>query len=102
MLSLAVGLVVATLASAAVAFKLTNPHAGWATAVALGAIVAPTDALHKRSLPPPAKIHAPWPHSSVRVAAGRDRPAWSVQGQTCAAMSGQRWKHEARRADLGA
>lgn len=59
-------------------------------------------ALRRRSLPPPAKIHAPWPHSSVRVAAGRDRPAWSVQGQTCAAMSGQRWKHEARRADLGA
>jgi hypothetical protein len=57
---------------------------------------------HKGSLPPLAKIRAPWPHSSVRVAAGRDRPAWSVQGQTCAAMAGQRWKHEARRADLGA
>ncbi|MEI2637430.1 MAG: sodium:proton antiporter [Microthrixaceae bacterium] len=43
-LSLAVGLVVATVASVAVAFKLTIPHAGWAAAVALGAIVAPPDA----------------------------------------------------------
>ena len=43
-LSLAVGLVLFTVAAVAWVFRLTVPGVGWAAAIALGAIVAPPDA----------------------------------------------------------